>query len=214
MRAPLATWFGALALALALGVPPASAASPPGPEAPGIPLRPGTEVTTRIPALAPGAHEFELVLVPESGPAIAVSPELPAGVRVVRWRVPGIGAGRVRLVVRSGGAHDEWTSEPSAAFALEPLAPADDWSLRAGTSAQTAWRGTGAPLPDAMRANTGRASYAAALSAPFAAPAPETPAVVPPACVVSRACPLEPGAALEPVARPASPARIFTPMRN
>src|SRR5512142_1022904 len=97
---------------LLLAARPARATGLDGPAAPAGPLAPGALVVTRV-ALPAWAREFELVLLPETGAPIQVSPELPAGVREVAWRLPYTYGRTARLVVRVGGPGREAVSPPS-----------------------------------------------------------------------------------------------------
>lgn len=116
MRAPLPTIL-ALA-ALVLGPGPARAQDPAAPAPPVGEVRAGAEIVTIVPRLPAGATEFELVLLPESGPAIQVSPELPVGSIDVCWRMPHTFGRTARLAVRWGAPGCESQTPPSAAFAL------------------------------------------------------------------------------------------------
>ena len=118
MRPAPALFALVAALLIARG---AGAASLPAPPAPTAPVPPGAVVVTAAPTLPAGVEEFELLLVPESGPAIRVSAETRAGTRAIRWRMPAVASRRARLVWRVGGEQGEWESEPSAAFELAPL---------------------------------------------------------------------------------------------
>lgn len=114
--------------------PPASAATLPAPNAPVRALAAGEEVVTPVPPLPAGIEELELLLVPERGPAVRVSRELPAGTTAIRWRVPAIASRSARLVLRAGGEAREIESAPSAAFALAPLPAAELDRARRGRS--------------------------------------------------------------------------------
>ena len=117
------------------------------PCAPGASPAPGSTVCTPVPPLPAGVREFELVLLPESGPAIQLSPELPAGVREVRWRMPRIAGRTARLAFRFGEPHREWQSPASEAFTLAPPSAADLLRLVTGEDARDTWAGDGAPAP-------------------------------------------------------------------
>lgn len=82
------------------------------------PVTGGAVVRTTVPALPAGAHEFELVLVLDDGSAMAVSPELPAGVTTVAWRVPNVSVRGARLQVRVGGERWERALASSEAFVI------------------------------------------------------------------------------------------------
>ena len=130
---PLAAMLTALLAALAFAGP-AAAAPMPAPVPPGAAIAPGSIVVTAVPELPAGAEEFELLLVPDAGPAVRVSPETPAGARVVRWRMPALAARSARLVWRTGGERYERESAPSAAFALAPLPAGEDARVLQGRS--------------------------------------------------------------------------------
>lgn len=119
------------------------------PPAPADGLTAGALVTTTLVPLPRGVHEFELVLLPDSGPAVQVTPELPAGVREVTWRVPRTLSRRFRLAVRFGGAHDERQSEPSEPFELAPLRAEELARLVAGETDRILWN-TGTAVPPGL----------------------------------------------------------------
>ncbi len=118
MRALLLSLTLCTTLALVLPCRPAVAAGLPAPAAPAGALAPGMLVRTAAPALPAGVREFELLLLPESGPVVRLSRELPVGTREVAWRVPRVAAGSVRLAWRYGGAHFEGESARSARLAI------------------------------------------------------------------------------------------------
>jgi hypothetical protein len=175
MRVPLATLLVAAACAL-LSLPATAAAMAP-PAAPAARVVPGAMVVTAVPVLPPGAREFELLLLPDSGPAIRVSPETPAGAREIRWRVPRLIAHRLRLVLRAGGENMEWESAPSAPFALAPPAAGELGRLIAGRS-EAGYRieRPGAP-PSGLSSAADRDEIVAASTPPRAIQAPSAPGV-------------------------------------
>jgi hypothetical protein len=131
MRTLVLLLLAASALAFAR---PAGARDLPAPAAPSGPVSAGAWIETPVPRLPAGIEEFELVLLPESGPAIRVSPETRAGAASVRWRMPAVAAGHARLAWRMGGEEGEFESAPSPAFALAPL-PGDELArVRSGRS--------------------------------------------------------------------------------
>lgn len=137
MRTALPRMLAALALALLLpGGAFARQLLLPAPGVPAAPLLAGQEVVTVIPALPAEVREFELVLVPDVGPAVQVSAECEVGAREVRWRVPRLSGTSARLVLRAGSEHDEFASVPSAPLVLvessSRFAPAFDASAWLG----------------------------------------------------------------------------------
>lgn len=99
----------------------------PGISSPGT-VTGGESVRTVVPKLPAGAREFELELVLDDGSERAVSPELPAGVTVVTWRVPNVPVRGARLRLRVGGEHWERELALSNAFDIRADAhrPADE----------------------------------------------------------------------------------------
>jgi len=173
----------ALALLAALLLAPAAgrANSVPAPAAPLDGVRVGDVVVTPVPPLPPGAHEFELLLVPETGRPVQVGPETRAGAREVRWRVPHLSARRARLVLRAGGEGAEWESPASAWFDVATVTSAlPIWqSLLDSPSAvsfETMSRDDSGFAPDPATP-----SLSAGASRPNAMPPPGSPALTPPA---------------------------------
>jgi hypothetical protein len=152
------------------------------PEPPAGVVAPGQVVVTTLPAMPRGAEEFELLLLPESGPPVRLTPEQRVGPRTVRWRMPAVAGHRARLVLHAGDEHDEWESAPSAPFALAGL-PASElprllrgrseagWPLEPGDGPAPAGL---AAAPDAPSLVPGRALASAVEPppAPVIAPAP------------------------------------------
>lgn len=153
------------------------AASLPAPAPPRDGVHPGDLVVTAIPVLPAGAREFELLLLPDDGRAIAVSPELPAGVRSVTWRMPRTFSGRARLALRVGTAHDERETAPSEAFSLAPLAPADFLLLVSGRAEIRAWSSGSIALRSTLTSADSPDEWTCAAPAPQAAPPPPAPAI-------------------------------------
>jgi hypothetical protein len=183
------------------------------PRAPADGLKAGALVTTAVPGLPGGAREFELVLLPESGPPIQVTPELPAGVREVTWRVPRTFARRVRLAVRCGGAHDERQSPPSEPFELAPLTGAELARLVAGAADRITWDARSTPPPGWTTAG-GRDVLAQADPLSREAEPVSSPDLALPAA--DRPCDLEDDTLHDrPLAhRTSSRQSVFTPLRN
>lgn len=145
MRLLLPRLLAVIALALLLpGIVRARTLLLPALEAPASALHPGQEVVTAIPPLPAEVREFELVLVPDAGPAVQVSAECEAGAREVRWRVPRFLGTSARLVLRAGSAREEFASAPSARLRIATgiAAPFD----------ASAWLGDSASPPPALGA--------------------------------------------------------------
>jgi hypothetical protein len=176
MRTRLAILLASSAALLA-SRPAAATPGIPAPAAPQFAARPGEEIVTTIPGLPAGAREFELVLLPDGGAPIQVSPETPAGVRTVRWRMPRTYAGHARLELRSGGEREEWSSEPSAPFALAPMPPAEFARLVAGAAETRAWPERVRSACAALDAASGREEVFRAGAAVRAAEPPPAPAL-------------------------------------
>ncbi|MFN8586699.1 MAG: hypothetical protein U0704_02770 [Candidatus Eisenbacteria bacterium] len=158
MRSFLPRLLAAIAIALLVpGSALAGALVLPALEAPASALHPGQEVVTPIPPLPAEVREFELVLVPDVGPAVQVTAECLAGVREVRWRVPRLTGTSARLVLRAGSAREEFASPPSAriAFSAAALSPFD----------AAAWLGDAVACPAALGAHDSRELAAGGLLA-------------------------------------------------
>ena len=174
MRSPVAS-VSLLAGMLLAGA--ALAGTIPSPEPPAMLVFPGATVVTRLPALPAGIGEVELLLLPEGGAPVRVSPERSAGVREIRWRMPLVAAPRARLVLQAGDRDAEWRSEPSAPFALGPLPASELSRLLAGRS-EAGPPALEAELPRAgLDAGPARSELSLAGSTACALAAPDAPAV-------------------------------------
>ena len=134
-------------------------------------VRTGDTVRTVVPHLPAGTREFELVLVREDGREIQVSPELPAGVRDVAWRMPRTAGFRARLALRIGGEGTESRSPRSAWFRLAPPAAEDVRRLAAGGEESPASFGAGTECPAGMRGASRPEAISPGAPAPVAAEA-------------------------------------------
>lgn len=193
---------------------PSGAVRLPAPPAPDQAVRAGDEVVTIVPALPAGAREFELLLVPESGAEIQVSPELPAGVHEVRWRVPRTAARSARLVLRAGGEQAEWESPASESFELVPNSAAATGGLvtvRPPTALRFEFSGGSLsglqPGPAPLELGVGASDGAAV-------PAPTTPDVQRPAHVHAAGSRPRPLHTCSPSTAERSRAPAVTPRRN
>jgi hypothetical protein len=114
---------------------------------------------TRLPGLPPGTDEVELVLVPDDGRAVQLSPEQQVPGGPLRWRMPHTTCRHARLVLRAGGPWGEIESEPSAAFAVRPDLPPALAELLRGR-AELAWQfGDGATAAGPALWPPGAATY-------------------------------------------------------
>jgi hypothetical protein len=212
MRAPLPTILALAALALPPGH--AWAQAPAAPAPPVGEVRVGAEIVTLVPRLPAGTTEFELVLLPESGPAIQVSPEMRAGAIDVHWVMPRVYGRTARLALRYGGPGHESRSEPSAAFVLAAPGADEVADLIALRSGAARWpECESGPVPGFAPA----ADHPdlAALPARIRAIAPEVPAILPPPASPA-AGPGFQDASREttPSGTPRSRAPAFRPLRN
>ena len=86
----------------------------------GAELRAGDVVELRWSALPDDIEEFEILLSLDDGRefGLRVTPELEAGERHYRWRVPNLAAAAARLRMRMGNGHEERLARPSQPFRI------------------------------------------------------------------------------------------------